>query len=149
MFDGLVEYGYLGLFLASFLAATIIPFSSEAILTILLTQQLDAAFLLFSASAGNVLGSVLNYYLGYKGRYLVLQKWFKINKKNLERAEKRFIKYGISSLLLAWMPVIGDPLTVIAGMLRIKLHWFLLLVTVGKFLRYLFIVITVSNLNLV
>jgi len=146
MFDGLIEYGYTGLFLASFFAATILPFSSEAMLTVLIIEQLDAVLLLTAATAGNVLGSVLNYYLGYKGRYFVLRKWFQTSEENLEKAEKRFKKYGTAGLLLAWMPVIGDPLTVIAGVLRVKFLWFILLVTIGKFLRYLLIVLAVNSI---
>jgi membrane protein YqaA with SNARE-associated domain len=146
MLDGLIEYGYFGLFLASFLAATILPFSSEALLTVLLLGPLNAAGLLIAATIGNVLGSVLNYYLGYKGRCLVLQKWFRISEKNFKKTEMRFKKYGTASLLLAWMPVIGDPLTVAAGVLRVKLLWFILLVTTGKFLRYLLIVLAVESI---
>lgn len=138
--EALAEYSYWGLFLASFLAATILPFSSEVVLAILLSQDLNLYLMVFTATAGNVLGSVVNYGAGAWGSRVLLAKFFKIQEKEIKRAENRFKKYGVISLLFAWVPIIGDPLTVAAGLLKVHFGLFLLLVGMGKFLRYIIVV---------
>lgn len=130
------ELGYFGLFIAAFLAATILPLSSELVLTALLLNGLSPEILVIVATVGNVLGSLTNYGLGYWASKTVIQKWLRMSESEFVRAEERFIKYGIVALLFAWVPIIGDPLTVMAGILRIRLLWFLILVTLGKFTRY-------------
>lgn len=133
------ELGYFGLFLASFLAATILPLSSEVVLTLLLLTGLNPTALVVVATTGNVLGALLNYVIGSRGGTLLLKKVFEIPPATLERSLQTFKKYGILSLLFAWVPVIGDPLTMIAGTLKINISLFLLLVTTGKLLRYIII----------
>ncbi len=135
----LAGYGYLGLFLSSFLAATILPFSSEVVLGVLLSHDISPYGTIFTATTGNVLGSVVNYGLGVWGSGILLNKLFGISRKEIEKAETRFKKYGIFSLLFAWVPIIGDPLTVVAGMLKLNFVLFVLLVGIGKFLRYVFV----------
>lgn len=130
------ELGYIGLFIAAFLAATILPLSSELVLTALLLNGLSPELLVIVATVGNVLGSLTNYGLGYWASKTVIQKWLRMSESEFVRAEERFKKYGIIALLFAWVPIIGDPLTVMAGILRIRLLWFLILVTLGKFTRY-------------
>ncbi|AOE49847.1 YqaA family protein [Kangiella sediminilitoris] len=132
----LVDFGYLGLFVAAFLAATILPLSSELVLTALLLNDLSPEMLVLVATVGNVLGSLTNYGLGYWASKGIIQKWLKMSEKEFVKAEERFEKYGLMSLLFAWVPIIGDPLTVIAGILRVNLIWFIVLVSLGKFLRY-------------
>ncbi|WP_046561156.1 YqaA family protein [Kangiella geojedonensis] len=132
----LADYGYLGLFISAFLAATILPLSSELVLTGLLLNGLSPAKLLLVATLGNVLGSLTNYGLGFWASKAVVQKWLRMSEPEFEKAEGRFNKYGLTALLFAWVPIIGDPLTVIAGILRVNLLWFVILVTAGKFLRY-------------
>ena len=133
------DLGYVGLFLAAFLAATILPFSSEVVLSALLLSGLSPTTLVTVATIGNVLGSLTNYALGYWASLTVIKKWLRLSDDDLDRAEKRFKKYGMVSLCFAWVPIIGDPLTVMAGVLRIPLVWFVLLVTAGKLLRYIVI----------
>jgi len=128
--------GLLGLALSSFLAATILPLSSELVLSSLLLAGGTPATLLLVATAGNVLGSVVNYLLGRWGADTILQRCFKISKQQTDKAELQFNRYGSWSLLFAWVPIIGDPLTIIAGMLKVHFGLFLLLVTIGKFGRY-------------
>ncbi|MCK5695297.1 MAG: DedA family protein [Desulfobacula sp.] len=135
----LAEYSYWGLFLASFLAATILPFSSEVVLGYLLTHDFSPYVTVFVATTGNVLGSVINYGLGILSSRILLNKFFRISNLKIGKAESRFEKYGIFSLLFAWVPVIGDPLTVVAGILKINFIVFLFLVSIGKFLRYIFV----------
>ncbi|MBW2100370.1 MAG: DedA family protein [Deltaproteobacteria bacterium] len=133
----LIEYGYIGLFVASFLAATILPFSSEFLLGILLLNNCDPYYTITVATFGNVLGSVANYGLGCWGGYLLLRKCLRYSQKDILVAKQRFGKYGTFSLIFAWVPIIGDPLTVAAGLLKINFILFLTLVTVGKLGRYI------------
>ena len=135
----LAEYGYLGLFLASFLAATILPFSSEVVLGYLLSHDFNPYMTVFVATMGNVLGSVVNYGLGLLGSKIFLNKLLGISFLEIEKAENRFKKYGVFSLLFAWVPIIGDPLTVAAGILKVNFLFFVFLVSIGKFLRYVFV----------
>lgn len=132
----LVEFGLIGLFMAAFLAATILPLSSELVLSVLLLNGLDPVQLVAVATLGNVLGSLVNYALGFWGGPYLVSKVLKVPPAKLERAQQRFKTYGTWSLLLAWVPIIGDPLTVVAGLLKVNMGWFLLLVTTGKLARY-------------
>ena len=133
------ELGYFGLFIAAFLAATILPLSSEVVLSALLITGLSPIALIAIATTGNVLGSLANYALGYWASLEVIKKWLNMSEQEFIRAEQRFVKYGMISLCFAWVPIIGDPLTVIAGILRIRLLWFVVLVTAGKLMRYIVI----------
>jgi len=135
--DLFAQYGYIGLFLAAFLAATILPFSSEALLLFLIHQTGHWPLLVLIASLGNILGSVVNYWMGYSGSRLLLHKWLRLDDKTVERAERHFTSYGKYSLLFAWLPVVGDPLTVAAGLFKMPFALFLVLVSIGKAGRYL------------
>jgi membrane protein YqaA with SNARE-associated domain len=131
---------YLSLFVISFLAATILPFSSELTLAgLMATSSYDNLLLLAVASLGNILGSVVNWILGFYSRNLSTKKWFPFKDKQIEKSSKWFNKFGRWSLLFAWVPIIGDPLTLAAGLLRVKFIEFLILVTIGKVSRYLVI----------
>jgi membrane protein YqaA with SNARE-associated domain len=134
------EVIYLSLFVISFLAATILPFSSELTLVgLIATSNYDNLLLLIVASFGNVLGSVVNWILGFYSRNLNTKKWFPFKYKQIENSSKWFSKFGKWSLLFAWVPFIGDPLTLVAGLLRVKFLEFLILVMIGKISRYLVI----------
>ena len=131
---------YLSLFIISFLAATILPFSSELTLAgLVATSNYDNLLLLIVASLGNVLGSVVNWILGFYSRKLSNKKWFPFKDEQIVKSSKWFNKFGRWSLLFAWVPIIGDPLTLAAGLLRVKFIEFLILVTIGKVSRYLVI----------
>ena len=131
---------YLSLFAISFLAATILPFSSELSLAALIaTSDYDNLLLLIVASFGNILGSVLNWALGSYSRNLTTKKWFPFKETQIERSSKWFKKFGKWSLLFAWVPVVGDPLTLVAGILRVKFIDFIILVAIGKVSRYIFV----------
>ena len=137
----MIVLGYLQLLLFSFLAATFLPFSSEVILTTMyLSKNFNIFILLIVASTGNISGSLFNWYLGKKILIFKDKKWFPISDDKLKKSEKFFQKYGVWSLLLAWVPIIGDPLTMIAGVLRIKLIVFLIFVSISKISRYVFII---------
>ena len=131
---------YLSLFLISFLAATIFPLSSELTLASLLSTSNHNSFVLIgTASLGNVLGSVFNWVLGFYLFKYINNKWFPFKENQINEASKRFQKLGVCSLLFAWVPIIGDPLTFIAGILKINFLLFLVLVAIGKISRYLFV----------
>lgn len=130
--------GYVGLFLSALIAATILPMQSEAVLAgLLLGENHAVTVLLVVATVGNVLGSVMNWVLG---RYLLRfkdRRWFPAGDSQLTRAQVWYRRYGRWSLLGSWLPVVGDPLTVVAGVMREPLLPFVVLVTVAKGTRYL------------
>ena len=127
-----------GLFLAAFVAATVLPMQSEGVLAgLLLAGAQSPAALVLVATIGNVLGSVVNWLLGRGIDCFRDRKWFPASPAARDRATARYHRYGRWSLLLSWMPVIGDPLTVVAGVLREPLWSFLAIVTVAKAGRYL------------
>ena len=135
---------YLSLFTVSFLVATIIPFGSEMYFaTLLALDNYNSLLLLIAASTGNILGSVFNWICGYYATYFIQKKWFPINQNQINKATNFFLKYGKWSLLLAWVPIIGDPLTFVAGTLRYSFLPFLILVSIGKTIRYLVIYFSV------
>ena len=129
---------YLTLFLLSFLAATILPFSSElTLIGLIASSNYDNLLLLIFASFGNVLGSVVNWALGFYSRNFTTKKWFPFKETQIERSSAWFRKFGKWSLLFAWIPIVGDPLTLVAGLLRVKFLDFVILVAIGKISRYL------------
>jgi len=135
-----VIIGYLSLFTISFLAATILPFSSELILASMLSiENYNRILLIVFSSLGNILGSVFNWVLGFYFIKLQNKKWFPFKEKQILKSSLWFEKYGKWSLLFAWVPIIGDPLTFVAGTMKTKFLTFIILVSVGKIGRYLFI----------
>ncbi|RDV03222.1 YqaA family protein [Undibacter mobilis] len=139
---------YSSLFLTALVAATILPAQSEAVLAgLLLTGSYPVWALIAVASAGNVLGSVINWLLGRGIERFRDRRWFPVRREALLRAEGWYRRYGRWSLLLSWAPVIGDPLTVVAGVLREPFPVFLVLVTIAKVGRYL--VLAAATLSLV
>jgi membrane protein YqaA with SNARE-associated domain len=138
---GTVLAAYAALFISAFTSATLLPGSSEAaLLTLLAVEHGEPAILVVVATAGNLLGSLVNWVLGRFFSALRDCRWFPIDDQSYRRATDWFARYGVWSLLLSWLPVIGDPLTVAAGALRVGLLRFILLVLIGKAARYLFIV---------
>ena len=126
---------YITLFIVSFLAATLLPLGSEALYLYNISQKHTLFLLWFFATVGNTLGSMLNYWLGLKGETYLESKGH-LSMQKMEKARGFFAKYGGWSLLLSWVPVIGDPLTFIAGVLRYNFKCFALIVFVAKGLRY-------------
>ena len=136
---------YLSLFAISFLAATILPFSSELTLAgLIATSNYDNLLLLIAASFGNILGSMINWALGFYSRNLTSKKWFPFREIQTERSSKWFRKFGKWSLLFAWVPIVGDPLTLVAGLLRVRFLDFIILVAIGKVSRYFVVFYLIS-----
>lgn len=126
-----------GLFVTSFLAATILPLSSEAVLAgVALTTTQDRLLLWSVATVANTLGAVLNWSLGRWGARFHDRPWFPVKPATYEAAAARFRRWGAWSLLLSWLPVVGDPLTLVAGAAGVQFWPFLLLVALGKGARY-------------
>ncbi|OTG84675.1 YqaA family protein [Acinetobacter sp. ANC 4648] len=131
---------YILLFISAFGAATLLPLQSEAVLIGMLVQaQYSALLLILVASVGNILGSCVNWYLGLKIEQFKDKKWFPVSEAKMLKAEIMYQKYGFWSLLLSWTPVIGDPITLIAGLMRENFWRFLLMVTIAKLGRYYFV----------
>lgn len=127
----------IGLFLSALVAATLLPMQSEAVLVALLVQGVHpVAILLAVATFGNVLGSVINWVVG---RFLLRfqeRRWFPASPAQMDRASAWYHRYGRWSLLASWVPIVGDPLTVVAGVLKEPLLPFVILVTIAKAGRY-------------
>ncbi len=126
------------LFLSAFFAATLLPVQSELVLAVLyLSGEYSPGVLMLTGTLGNVLGSVVNWWLGSYLIHFKEKKWFPIKEKAIKKAERIYQKWGVWSLLFAWMPVIGDPLTLLAGVFQVRLSMFLLLVIISKAGRYM------------
>lgn len=138
----------IGLFLAAFAAATVVPAQSESVLVaLLLAGDRPATLLLGVATAGNVLGAVVNWGLGRFLIRFVDRRWFPVTAQSLHKAQDRYARYGWPSLLLSWVPVIGDPITIAAGLMREPLWRFLIVVTAAKGGRYVVLVSGVATLT--
>jgi membrane protein YqaA with SNARE-associated domain len=133
----MADAGIIGLFLSAFISATLVPMSSEIVLAALIAAKgLDVLLLILVATVGNVLGSVVNWLLGAFCLRWRDSRWFPVSAERLEWGTEWFRRYGVWSLLLAWLPLVGDPITFVAGIARVPLPLFLLLVTIGKAARY-------------
>lgn len=139
MLDGLAEYGYWGLLLASFLAATILPFSSEVVFVALIAAGMDIWTSIFYATAGNALGGSTCYYLGMLGKTEWLKKWFKIKPEKIDKTIEWMQGKGAIMGFFGFLPVVGDVMLVALGFMRANVPVVMFSMTVGKFLRYLLI----------
>lgn len=129
---------YFSLFLTSFASATLLPGGSEALFLYLLSEHLNPILLLIVATLGNTLGSFVNFLLGKYATDFALSKGY-MKEKHLIKASSLFEKYGAWSLLFSWLPIIGDPLTFVAGIVRYSWWKFLIIVGFAKFARYIFV----------
>jgi len=137
---------YITLFTVAFLSATLLPLGSETLLLYDITQNTSLLLLWTVATLGNSLGSMVNYWLGLKGEaYLERKKYLSAEK--MEKARKFFNRYGGATLLLSWAPIIGDPLTFIAGMFRYSFKWFVFIVFLAKGIRYAVIIFLAKSLS--
>ncbi len=134
--DILINYGYWGLLLASFLAASLLPFSSEVVMVGLLAAGLDPVGLIAYGTVGNVAGSMFNYGIGRLGKPEWIERYLHVKKHDLERAKRFMAGHGAWMGFFAFVPVIGDAITVALGLLRANVVVTALSVTVGKLLRY-------------
>lgn len=133
------EYGYIGLFAAAFLAATVIPMSSDIVLVLMVAAGFDLITCVIVGTAGNWLGGMTSYYLGYLGKWEWIQKWLKISPQKAARLKIYIDKYGSFSALFSWLPFVGDALAVVLGFVRSNALKVAIFMLIGKFLRYLFL----------
>ncbi|MDR1793719.1 MAG: DedA family protein [Bacteroidales bacterium] len=132
-----IKLGYLGLFLVSFLASTIVPLSSDVVLTGLIAIKGDVWTCIFVATAGNFLGGLTTYGLGYLGKWEWLEKYFKKSKQQVEQFQQKVKKFGVFAALVSWLPFVGDLISLSLGFLRIKPAPVFVMMLIGRFLRFL------------
>jgi membrane protein YqaA with SNARE-associated domain len=130
------DYGLIGLFLASFLAATVLPFSSEALLTLLITQHFDPLACIGVASLGNWLGGMSSYGLGRLGKWEWIERYWRIKRESIEKWHSRIDRYGAVFAFFAWMPVVGDVFAVGLGFLKSNVWMVAVFMLIGKTARY-------------
>lgn len=144
----LLNNGLPALFVLSFLAATVLPLGSEWLLVALILNLSDPGSAVTVAALGNFLGACTTYGIGLWGSAFLLQKILRVDTEQTERATALFRRYGSWTLLLSWLPIIGDPLCLVAGSLRYNFVLFAALVFIGKLVRYAFIAtVTVASLG--
>jgi membrane protein YqaA with SNARE-associated domain len=130
------DFGYPGLFLLGFFAATILPLGSEWLLAALLLAGYDPVICVGVATAGNSLGALTTYAIGLWGGPWLIERVLRVDQLRLERAVQLYSRYGVWSLLFSWLPIVGDPLCLVGGLMRVQLPRYFVLVSVGKYLRY-------------
>lgn len=133
----LFEYGYAGLFIASFVAATIIPLSSEALLGLMIYNGYNIPLSITVATIGNSLGGMTSYYLGYLGKWEWLEKYFRIKKEKIAAFQKKIYKRGGIAAFFTWLPFVGDLIAVSLGVLRCNVWMVAVFMFAGKLARYL------------
>ena len=135
--EGFVEWGYLGLFIASFLGATVIPFSSELVFSLLIIKGYDFNLSLLVATTGNWLGGLSSYFLGRLGKWSTLEKYFKLKKEKILKFKTNIDKWGSLLAFFCWLPIIGDPIAVGLGFFRTNYVLVAIWMFIGKFIRYI------------
>ena len=133
----LLEHGYPALFLLSFLASTLVPLGSEWLLAVLLINGFDPSIVVAVATVGNSCGALTTYAIGLWGGPFLVQRVLRVSPESQQRSEQYFARYGSWALLFSWVPILGDPLCLVGGILRTGFWRFSLLVTLGKFVRYI------------
>lgn len=139
MLDGFVEYGYIGLFLASFLAATILPFGSEFVFAGLIASGMDAWICVGVASVGNWLGGMTNYYLGRLGKIEWIEKYLKVSKDRIDKMQKWLDKKGAVMAFFSFLPAVGDIIALALGYMKANVYIVNICMFLGKFIRYVLI----------
>jgi membrane protein YqaA with SNARE-associated domain len=134
--DWLNQPGYLTLFTISFLASTILPLGSEWLLVMMLANGYDPVPTVATATFGNYLGAVTTYLIGLYGGHWLIEKVLRVTPVQMERARQHYRRFGVYTLFFSWLPVLGDPLCMVGGLLRVNFGLFTLLVASGKLVRY-------------
>ena len=142
-----IDWGYLGLFLSALIAGSILPFSSEAVLTVLVQMGLDPLYCLIWASIGNTLGGIFCYWLGYIGNMQWIEKWLKIKKEKLDKVEGFVRKYGAWMGIFGVLPWIGEAIIVMLGLMRSNVYYTTLTMFIGKAIRYALIILAIEGVN--
>ncbi len=141
----LQEWGYIGLFIGSFLAATVVPFSSDILLVGILIAGGSYVVTPIVATAGNWLGGLTSYYLGYLGKWEWLEKWFGVSESRLQRHKVHVDRYGSLLALMSWLPFVGDVFAIALGFYKVKFWKSAIFMLIGKGLRFVFWVLLYSE----
>ena len=144
--ENLINLGYVGLFIASFLAATIVPVSSEIVLSALIALKFDVWTCIIVATLGNFLGGITTYGLGYLGKWKWIEKWFKKSKEDIEKFQHKIKKIGIIAAAFTWLPIIGDLIALALGFLRFKPTPVFIMMLIGRFGRFVISGLVVANI---
>ena len=142
-----IEWGYIGLFLSALLAGSILPFSSELVLTVLVQMGADPTGRLFAASIGNTLGGLFCYWLGYLGNMQWIERWLKIDHAKMERMDKFVRKYGAWMGVFGVLPWVGEVIIVLLGLMRANVYLTTATMFAGKFVRYLLMLMALQGVN--
>lgn len=149
--DGLIQFfidwGYIGLFISAFVAGSILPFSSEVVLTVLVEMGADPTLCLISASIGNTLGGLVCYYLGYLGNMQKIERWLGIKQEKMDRVDGFVRKYGAWMGLFGVLPWVGEVIIVLLGLMRANVYITTFTMFVGKFTRYLLMLLALQGVT--
>ncbi|CAN5409935.1 YqaA family protein [soil metagenome] len=144
----ILTFGYLGLFVVSFLAATLLPIGSELFVTLMVARGNNSGLIWLVATAGNYLGALTNYYVGYWGGDFLFARYIQVKPESQQKAQALYQRWGAPVLFFSWVPIVGDALTVISGTLKLSLSVFTIWVLLGKGLRYVVVImVTLFALN--
>ena len=142
-----IDWGYIGLFISAFVAGSILPFSSEVVLTVLVQMGADPTLCLISASVGNTLGGLICYWLGYLGNMEWIERWLKIDKQKMDKVSGFVKRYGAGMGLFGVLPWVGEVIIVLLGLMRANVYITTFTMFIGKFIRYLLIVLALQGVN--
>lgn len=142
-----IDWGYIGLFISALVAGSILPFSSEVVLTILVQMGADPTLCLISASVGNTIGGLLCYWLGYLGNMEWIERWLKIEKQKMDKVSGFVKRYGALMGLFGVLPWVGEAIIVLLGLMRANVYVTTITMFIGKFIRYLLIVLALQGVN--
>jgi membrane protein YqaA with SNARE-associated domain len=144
--ESLINLGYVGLFIASFLAATIVPLSSEIVLSALIALKFDVWTCIIVATFGNFFGGITTYGLGYLGKWEWIEKWFKKTREDIEKFQHKVAKIGIIAAAFTWLPFIGDVVALALGFLRFKPAPVFVMMLIGRFGRFVVTGLVIANI---
>ena len=142
-----IDWGYIGLFISAFVAGSILPFSSEVVLTVLVQMGADPMVCLLSASVGNTAGGLVCYGLGYLGNMEWIERWLKIDKKKMDKVSGFVKRYGAAMGLFGVLPWVGEVIIVLLGLMRANVYITTFTMFIGKFIRYLLIILALQGVN--
>lgn len=142
-----IDWGYIGLFISAFVAGSILPFSSEVVLTVLVQMGADPMVCLLSASVGNTAGGLVCYGLGYLGNMEWIERWLKIDKQKMDKVSGFVKRYGAVMGLFGVLPWIGEVIIVLLGLMRANVYITTFTMFIGKFIRYLLIILALQGVN--
>ena len=142
-----IDWGYIGLFISAFVAGSILPFSSEVVLTVLVQMGADPMVCLLSASVGNTAGGLVCYGLGYLGNMEWIERWLKIDKQKMDKVSGFVKRYGAAMGLFGGLPGVGEGIIVLLGLMRANVYITTFTMFIGKFIRYLLIILALQGVN--